>query len=176
LPNHRSCSFYPFFNSVRQASTSIFCPCSVSLRLRYAGGLASCLLQLPAGITTRNSTCLCLLAASRPVRYALLRHRTAERRRNSNATRVRVRVPCAPTLTTACVHACIFLCRSPSPLRWAASFLSRTHARTPIPRCCTTATPLLVSHSTRSTESRTTYTYVVVVVAYFTTRSCCAQE
>jgi hypothetical protein len=35
---------------------------------------------------------------------------------------------CARAYTDHSMRACIFLCRSPSPLRWAASFLSRTHA------------------------------------------------
>lgn len=88
------------------------------------------MLQLPAGITTRNSTCLCLLAASRPVRYALLRHRAAERRRNSNATRVRVRVRAMCAYADHSMRACVHLPLSLSISLALGRFLFVTHART----------------------------------------------
>jgi hypothetical protein len=77
------------------------------------------------------------------VRYALLRHRTAERRRNSNATRVRVRVRAMCAYADHSMRACVHLPLSLSISLALGRFLFVTHARTHALRFLDAAQPQL---------------------------------
>jgi hypothetical protein len=170
-------SFYqtgaaPFIRSLTSCAKLIVSSACVSLRLRYAEA-SCCSCQQESRHTTVP------LPAQLPVTAQQSAARTA-------TTHVCVRVcVCAPTLTTACMHASSSVALH-LPLPWAASFC---HAL----RFLDAAPQLRFLSVTRSKESPT-YTYVRVASidadtdaaaprtrqgtqpSCFTTRSCCAQE